>query len=95
MSKQGYVVRTSGHTTGYTNKPLEMNFTTAKGQMVRVAGLGCASQMFLMLYSQIHIDVPRMNPEIPLFQQKIVQEVCSASFNVTITSFFFLSCFGT
>ena len=33
---------------------------------------------FLAFCSQIHIDVPRMNPEIPLFQQKIVQEVRGA-----------------
>lgn len=26
-------------------------------------------------YRQIHIDVPRMNPQIPLFQQKLVQEM--------------------
>lgn len=26
-------------------------------------------------YHQIHIDVPRMNPSIPLFQQSIVQEI--------------------
>lgn len=26
-------------------------------------------------FRQIHIDVPRMNPSIPLFQQSIVQEV--------------------
>ena len=26
-------------------------------------------------FHQIHIDVPRMNPLIPLFQEKIVQEV--------------------
>ena len=24
---------------------------------------------------QIHIDIPRMNPLIPIFQQKVVQEV--------------------
>lgn len=26
-------------------------------------------------FRQIHIDIPRMNPCIPLFQQKLVQEV--------------------
>lgn len=26
-------------------------------------------------YRQIHIDVPRMNPQVPLFQQKLVQEM--------------------
>lgn len=26
-------------------------------------------------FRQIHIDVPRMNPNIPLFQQQLVQEV--------------------
>lgn len=26
-------------------------------------------------YRQIHIDVPRMNPHVPLFQQKLVQEM--------------------
>jgi len=26
-------------------------------------------------YRQIHIDVPRMNPQIPLFQQQLVQEM--------------------
>lgn len=26
-------------------------------------------------YRQIHIDIPRMNPDIPLFQQPTVQEV--------------------
>ena len=26
-------------------------------------------------FRQIHIDVPRMNPDIPLFQQILVQEV--------------------
>ncbi|CAI8031626.1 TBC1 domain family member 22A [Geodia barretti] len=26
-------------------------------------------------FRQIHIDVPRMNPDVPLFQQQMVQEV--------------------
>lgn len=31
--------------------------------------------MSQMLLFQIHIDIPRMSPLIPLFQQKVVQEV--------------------
>lgn len=29
------------------------------------------------IFRQIHMDVPRMNPLIPLFQNKLVQEVCA------------------
>ena len=29
-------------------------------------------------FRQIHIDVPRMNPLIPLFQNKLIQEVGSS-----------------
>jgi len=30
---------------------------------------------FILYGNQIHIDIPRMNPSVTLFQQKTVQEV--------------------
>lgn len=33
-------------------------------------------------FRQIHIDVPRMNPSVPLFQQPLVQEVSSEEMSV-------------
>lgn len=32
-------------------------------------------KFLVVLIFQIHIDVPRMNPHVPLFQQNIVQEM--------------------
>ena len=32
-------------------------------------------ELFVPYVNQIHIDIPRMNPSVTLFQQKTVQEV--------------------
>lgn len=41
------------------------------------------------IFRQIHIDVPRMNPLIPLFQTKLVQEVNCYSL-ISVFNFLFL-----
>uniref|UniRef100_A0A915EAT6 Rab-GAP TBC domain-containing protein n=1 Tax=Ditylenchus dipsaci TaxID=166011 RepID=A0A915EAT6_9BILA len=39
-------------------------------------------------FRQIHIDIPRMCPLIPLFQQKLVQEIFERGINDLVTPFF-------
>lgn len=41
---------------------------------------------------QIHIDVPRMNPEVPLFQQQMVQEVSQHTLSVSRVLPWLLGC---